>query len=67
MIRRALATISLSLSLLLALPAQAIDIQQVTSPQGIKAWLVEDHSIPFVAIEIAFRGGASVEIGRAHV
>ena len=61
MIRRALATISLSLSLLLALPAQAIDIQQVTSPQGIKAWLVEDHSIPFVAIEIAFRGGASVD------
>lgn len=61
MIRRALATISLSLSLLLALPAQAIDIQQVASPQGIKAWLVEDHSIPFVAIEIAFRGGASVD------
>lgn len=61
MIRRALATISLSLSLLLALPAQAIDIQQVTSPQGIPAWLVEDHSIPFVAIEIAFRGGASVD------
>ena len=61
MTRRALATISLSLSLLLALPAQAIDIQQVTSPQGIKAWLVADHSIPFVAIEIAFRGGASVD------
>ena len=61
MIRRALATISLSLSLLLALPAQAIDIQQVASPQGIPAWLVEDHSIPFVAIEIAFRGGASVD------
>ena len=63
MIRRALAAISLSLSVLLlaALPARAIDIQQVTSPQGIKAWLVEDHSIPFVAIEIAFRGGTSVD------
>ena len=63
MIRRALAAFSLSLSVLLlaALPARAIDIQQVTSPQGIPAWLVEDHSIPFVAIEIAFRGGASVD------
>lgn len=61
MIRHALAAFSLLLSLLLALPAQAIDIQQVTSPGGIDAWLVEDHSIPFVAVEIAFRGGASVD------
>lgn len=46
---------------LLALPAQAIDIQQVTSPKGVNAWLVEDESIPFVAIEFQFRGGASMD------
>ncbi|MFN3525147.1 MAG: insulinase family protein, partial [Paracoccus sp. (in: a-proteobacteria)] len=46
---------------LLALPAQAIDIQQVTSPKGVDAWLVEDDSIPFVAIEFQFRGGASMD------
>ncbi|WP_198590189.1 M16 family metallopeptidase [Paracoccus zhejiangensis] len=46
---------------LLALPAQAIEIQNVTSPAGIKAWLVEDHSIPFTAISLDFRGGASLE------
>lgn len=47
--------------LVLALPARAIDIQPVTSPQGIEAWLVEDHSIPFVALSILFRGGASMD------
>lgn len=51
----------LALVLLAALPARAIDIQEITSPGGIPAWLVEDHTIPFVAVEIAFRGGASVD------
>ena len=57
---RALVTAA-ALTLLAVLPARAIDIQQVTSPGGIGAWLVEDHSIPFVALNIAFRGGASVD------
>lgn len=43
----------------LPLKAHAIDIQSVTSPGGITAWLVEEHSIPFTAIEIRFRGGAN--------
>jgi zinc protease len=48
--------------LALALPAQAeIAIQEVTSPGGIRAWLVEDHNIPFTALEIQFKGGTSVE------
>ena len=47
---------------LAALPARAaIEIKQVVSPGGITAWLVEDHTIPFTALEIRFRGGASVE------
>lgn len=45
----------------LAIPAHAIDIQQVTSPGGVKAWLVEDHSIPFTAVSISFKGGASLD------
>jgi zinc protease len=46
----------------LALPAQAeIKIQEVTSPGGITAWLVEDHNIPFTALEIQFKGGTSTE------
>ena len=48
-------------ALLLAAPVQAVEIQEVTSPGGIKAWLVEDHSIPFTALELRFRGGASLD------
>ena len=45
-----------------ALPARAeVDIQQLTSPGGFTAWLVEEHSIPFVALELRFRGGASLD------
>ena len=41
-----------------AFPVRAeVEIQTVTSPGGVGAWLVEEHSLPFVAIEIAFTGG----------
>jgi zinc protease len=42
-------------------PAHAIDIQEVTSPLGIKAWLVEDHSIELIALSFSFAGGSSQE------
>ncbi len=38
-----------------------VQIQQVTSPAGIDAWLVEEHEIPFVALEIYFKGGTSLD------
>ncbi|MBF9042756.1 insulinase family protein [Rhodobacterales bacterium HKCCE4037] len=38
-----------------------IDIQLVTSPGGIEAWLVQDNSIPFMAIEMWFDGGGSID------
>jgi zinc protease len=54
--------LSAVLALLLVSPARAaVDIQEVTSPGGIEAWLVEERSIPFAAIEIRFRGGASLD------
>lgn len=49
------------LGLASTMPARAIDIQEITSPGGIHAWLVEDHSIPFTALSIAFKGGASLD------
>lgn len=59
MIRFVLATIA---AITLALPARAaVDITPVTSPGGITAWLVENHDIPFTALEIRFRGGASLD------
>ncbi len=44
-----------------ALPARAVEIQEITSPGGIRAWLVEEHSIPFTALSIVFKGGASLD------
>lgn len=44
-----------------ALPAWAVDIQEVRSPGGFTAWLVEDHTIPFTALELRFRGGAVLD------
>ncbi|WP_298841528.1 pitrilysin family protein [uncultured Roseobacter sp.] len=41
--------------------AAAVDIKEVRSPGGLTAWLVEDQSIPFAALEIRFRGGASLD------
>ena len=38
-----------------------IDITPVTSPGGIEAWLVEEPSIPFVAIELSFVGGSALD------
>jgi zinc protease len=49
-------------ALSLALPAWAtIEIEEIVSPGGIEAWLVEDHSIPFVALEFWFAGGSSLD------
>lgn len=45
-----------------AVPAlAAVDIQTVTSPGGVKAWLVESHDIPFVSLHIRFDGGSSLD------
>ena len=47
----------------LPLPAlAAVEIEEVTSPGGITAWLVEEPSIPFVALDIRFEGGASLDL-----
>lgn len=49
-------------ALALALPARAeLNIQSVTSPGGVTAWLVEDQGIPFVSLEIVFKGGTSLD------
>ena len=45
-----------------AAAAQAeVKIQEVTSPGGITAWLVEEHSIPFTSLEIRFKGGTNLD------
>jgi zinc protease len=41
--------------------AGAVEVERVVSQGGIEAWLVEDHTNPIVALEIAFRGGSSLD------
>ncbi len=53
--------LALALLLVAAPPARAVEVQEVRSPNGIVAWLVEDHSLPIVTLELAFRGGAALD------
>jgi zinc protease len=55
-----LAAAALTAALIAVSPAQAgTKIERVVSPGGIEAWLVRESSVPLVAMEFAFRGGAS--------
>jgi zinc protease len=58
LIRALLAPIAAGMVLLAIIPAGAVEIQQVTSKLGIKAWLVEDYTVPIVTVAVAFRGGS---------
>jgi zinc protease len=51
----------LGLFLVSAASADAFTIQEVTSPGGIKAWLVEEHAIPLMAMNYSFKGGTELE------
>ncbi|HEY7085092.1 MAG TPA: pitrilysin family protein [Hyphomicrobiaceae bacterium] len=39
----------------------AAEIRQIRSPGGISAWLVEERSLPIIAIRFAFDGGSAQE------
>ena len=53
---------ALGLWLAASVPALAnVDIQEVKTPAGFTAWLVEEPSIPFVSLQIVFKGGTSLD------
>lgn len=60
MIRRCLIAL-FAIAALSGFARAEIAIQEVTSPGGITAWLVEERSIPIVAMEIDFQGGTSLD------
>ena len=48
--------------LLATTPANAqVEVEEITSPGGIEAWLVQESALPFVALEIQFPGGSSLD------
>ena len=55
------AVFALLLALLWARGLDAMTIERAISPSGIEAWLVEDHTLPVVAIRFAFPGGAALD------
>jgi zinc protease len=55
-------TVALVLFLLtgpMAFANPSMEVQRVTSPGGIEAWLVEDHSNPILSIAFGFRVGTA--------
>lgn len=54
-----LVTMSLSLVSPSAAQSQTTRITRVVSPGGIEAWLVRDRTLPLIAMEFAFIGGAA--------
>ena len=61
--RRAAAGAMAALALGAAAPAAAVEVQRVVSPGGIEAWLVEERTVPMLALRFAFRGGAALDPG----
>ncbi|MBL4739570.1 MAG: insulinase family protein [Sneathiella sp.] len=51
----------LMLMVVLVGTVKATEIQEITSPGGIKAWFVEERSIPILSMEVAWKGGSSIE------
>lgn len=53
--------LTLCLAVAGARPASAIEIREVRSPGGIVAWLVEDYSVPIIAVSMEFTGGSNLD------
>lgn len=54
--------LTLGLFITLAAPLRAeVSITPVTTESGLQAWLVEERSIPFVALELIFAGGTTLD------
>lgn len=58
---RTLAASVLSLIVVTAPAHAGVDVQEINTTDGLSAWLVEDRTIPFVALELRFRGGTSLD------
>jgi zinc protease len=53
------ALLGASLLVAAAAPAAATKIDRVMSPAGIEIWLVQEPTVPLIAMDFAFRGGSS--------
>ena len=58
-LRNLIAVAAVLAATVLAQPVHATNIERVTSPGGIEAWLVRDTSLPLIALNFSFLGGAN--------
>jgi zinc protease len=47
------------ISALSSIAGPSVTVQTVRSAGGVEAWLVEEHSLPLIAVDFAFDGGAT--------
>ncbi len=52
------ALLALLISVAIPATAEAITVKAVQSPSGVETWLSEEHSIPIIAVSIAFPAGS---------
>ena len=46
--------------------SRAENVQRISTPGGVEAWLVESYAVPLIALEFAVRGGAAQDpLGKA--
>jgi zinc protease len=39
--------------------SRAVNVQQIVTPRGVRAWLVEDYAVPLLSLDFAFKGGSA--------
>jgi zinc protease len=56
-------SVLLALLISVAIPAaaNAITVRAVQSPSGVETWLSEEHSVPMIAVNIAFPAGSAYD------
>ncbi len=53
---------AITLCLVLLLPVTAMaQVKEVISRSGVRAWLIEDHTLPLITMSFAFEGGAAID------
>jgi zinc protease len=60
-LRNLIVVLALIITVLIAPPSKAVEVERVISPGGIEAWLVRDHRNPIINLRFAFRGGAALD------
>lgn len=51
--------------LLVSAPAHAVSVRDINA-DNVKAWLIEDHTLPIISVQLTFQQAGSITDGDAH-